>query len=541
VADISQADSDDFSQDEHRETKAGQMSLHGMPSMDEIWGWHKKLATMGTRYTGSDGQSGFIDWLKQKFSAVPGFQLYTDAIFFDRWLAEPKDCSLSIHDPAAGLNESVDISYYYPYSGNTGSTAISGRLVDLGPFEPAWYTPAFWARATGAIALVRVPPCIFTLDFGQVPTGGFERGQASPDALDAVADYLEDSWSVTNPAFQMFDVVPLLDARQAGVLGVICVWTGMSDEQVANQYNPMTTGYPNAQGVPMLNDPGCPALWVGDDTGDRLAILAAVGQPTATLKLKASITQNAATETIWGVLPGSGADHDRGLIVNTHTDGPNVPEENGALGLLALAKYFSQRQHRRDLYFVMVTGHFQLAQKAFNQGIPNARFVGGKDATSRWMNDHPAIYQKAVAGLTMEHLGCTKWTDNEFGQYAPTGDYEWGATYTTQRQGSLNPINLECQAYLDAVWRTNHSGAKARPVVTLLPTPVFFGEGAPLYAGGLGTVSLCPLPSYLLQAGSRTDAKKLNLDKLDKALIYGQIVSFARTIRTLDAQPTTAF
>jgi hypothetical protein len=141
----------------------------------------------------------------------------------------------------------------------------------------------------------------------------------------------------------------------------------------------------------------------------------------------------------------------------------------------------------------------------------------------------------------MEHLGCKRWADNANGQYEWTGDYEWGATYTTQRQGSLNPINLEWQAYLDAVWRTNHSGAIARPVVTLLPTPLFFGEGAPLYAGGLGTVSLCPLPSYLLQAGSRTDAKNLNLDKLDKALIYGQILSFARTIRTLDAQPTSAF
>ena len=115
-------------------------------------------------------------------------------------------------------------------------------------------------------------------------------------------------------------------------------------------------------------------------------------------------------------------------------------------------------------------------------------------------------------------------------------------SYTTQRQGSLNPISLEQQAYLYAVWRTNHqSRAIARPVVTLLPMPLFFGEGAPLYAGGLGTVSLCPLPTYLLQAGSLTDPQNLNLDKLDKALIYGQILSFARTIRTLDAEPTSAF
>ena len=73
------------------------------------------------------------------------------------------------------------------------------------------------------------------------------------------------------------------------------------------------------------------------------------------------------------------------------------------------------------------------------------------------------------------------------------------------------------------------------------PMPLFFGEGAPLYAGGLGTVSLCPLPSYLLQAGSRTHPKKLNLDKLDKRLIYGQIVSFAKTISALDAAHDRGF
>jgi hypothetical protein len=263
-----------------------------------------------------------------------------------------------------------------------------------------------------------------------------------------------------------------------------------------------------------------------------------MGQPSVTLTLNASIQRDARTETIWGVMRGCSDDGGPGLIVNTHTDGPNVPEENGALGLLALARYFSKQKHQRDLYFVMVTGHFQILQ--FIRKIPNARFVIGNDATSRWMHDHPEIYQNALAGLTLEHLGCQRWTDVN-GQYRWTGDYEWGATYTTGRQDSLNLTSLEQRAYLDAVWNTNRSGAIAHPVVTTLPAPVFFGEGAPLYAGGLGTVSLCPLPSYLLQAGSRTHRKKLNLDKLDKRLIYGQILSFARTISALDAAQAEDF
>ncbi len=512
-------------------------SLPGLPSMDAVWGWHEELATMGTRYTGSTGHVRFTGWLQQQFSTVPGFQLQTDPIPFQRWLAQ--EWSLSIdQDAAVGRSGPVPVSYYYPYSGATGPGGINGRLVDLGTYTPLWYTytPAFWAPARGEIALVRVPPSTFSPEIGQTPTGGFEPGQTP---LQAMFDYAAYARVLTNAAFQgIFAAVPLLDARKAGVRGVICVWTGMSDDQVANQYSPFTTPYPNHQRVPVPDDPGCPALWVGDGTGRWLARCAAVGNAKVTLTLTASIIP-ATTETVWGVLRGSGADHDRGLIVNTHTDGPNVPEENGALGLLALAHYFARREHARDLYFVMATGHFQLFQ--FGKEIPNPRQVVGKDAISRWMTDHPAIYQNALAGLTMEHLGCTMWADDAKGQYGPTGGYEWGVTYTTQKQGSPNATNLEEAVYLAAVQLTDASGAIAHPVATMLPVPLFFGEGAPLYAGGLGTVSLCPLPSYLLQAGSRTRPDLLNLDKLDKRLIYGQILTFAEAISALDAAPATAF
>jgi hypothetical protein len=511
------------------------VEVQELPSMDQVWGWHEELAAMGTRYTGSAGHVLFTDWLKEQFQAVPGFQLSIDPLNFDRWLAQ--DCSLSIaQDATKGPSGPVPVSYYYPYSGATGPAGVSGRLVDLNIYTPARYTPTFWAAATGGIALVRVPPSIFGLSTLQMPTGGFEPGTSSPEAA---LDYYMYASLMTNAVFQgCFAAVPLLDARNAGVRGVICVWTGMSDDQVANQYNPITTGYPNSTGRPVPGDPGCPALWVGSDTGRALAQSAASGAEV-TLTLTAAITANAATETVWGVLPGSGADHQRGLIVNTHTDGPNVPEENGALGMLALAQYFAQRQHRRDLYFAMVTGHFQLPQ--FTADIANARPVLGKDAISIWMNTHPEIYQNALAGVTLEHLGCTMWADDVNGRYVPTGGYQWGATYTTQREGQLNLTNLEQETYLAAVRATNASGAIDLPAATVLPTPLFVGEGAPLYAGGLGTVSMCPIPSYLLQAGSRTQPQLLNLDKLDKQLIYGQILSFARTISVLDAAPASDF
>jgi hypothetical protein len=189
------------------------------------------------------------------------------------------------------------------------------------------------------------------------------------------------------------------------------------------------------------------------------------------------------------------------------------------------------------MYFALVTGHFQLPQ--FTRPIPDAKNIEvGTDATSVWMLDHPDIYHAATLGVTVEHLGATMWT-NIAGQYVATGGFDWGATYT-MRHDPLNPANAEQDAYLSAVAAVNASGWPDYPVATIRPgaIPLYLGEGAPLYAAGLGTVSLCPLPTYLLRAGDAQHPDLLDLDKLDKRLMYGEILTFARAIQALDATPS---
>ncbi|HEX6521863.1 MAG TPA: hypothetical protein VF070_17935 [Streptosporangiaceae bacterium] len=513
----------------------------GLPGMGEVWGWQEQLVRYGTRYTGSPGHTAYVDWLASQFGAVPGFSLRTDRLTFNRWLA--RDYSLRVSVPASvGASGPVPLTYYYPYSGQTPPAGVTARLVDLGTYAPAvigtsgtGYTPAFWAPAKGAIALVRTAPSVFSLDTGQTATGGYEPGKTSAQAA---ADYTSYGAALPHPAWQgIFEPVPLLDARNAGVLGVICVWTGLPDDEVVNQYTPFITPYPAASGLPTPGDPGCPAVWVGDTTGAGLSRLAASGQASATLVLTADITAGAATETVWGWLKGSG-NSGQNIIINTHTDGPNATEENGGLGLLALARYLAGLPARNhDMYFALVTGHFQLPQ--FTRTIPNPKNAEvGNDAISVWMLDHPGIYQAATLGVTVEHLGATMWT-NAGGQYAAAGGFDWGSTYTMQHN-PLNAANAEQDSYLSAVAAVNASGWPDYPVATIRPgaIPLYLGEGAPLYAAGLGTVSLCPLPTYLLQAGDAQHPDLLDLDKLDKNLMYGQILTFARAIQALDATPS---
>ncbi len=517
----------------------------GLPSLAEVWQWENQLVRFGTRYTGSSGHAAYVDWLAERLSRVPGFTLRTDRLTFNRWLA--RDFSLRVDAPAAaGKSGPVPLTYYFPYSGQTPAGGITGNLVDLGVVPPAGalspgsgYTAAFWAPARGGIALVRTQPPVFSLDSGQVATGGYQPGRTSAQAA---ADYTAYAAAVTHPAWQgILDPVPLLDARKAGVLGVVCAWTGLPDDEVVNQYNPFTTPYPAASGLATAADPGCPAVWVGDSAGTRLAGLAASGQATATLVLTADVTAGAATETVWGWLKGSG-NTGQNIIINTHTDGPNAIEENGGLGLVALARHLAGLGSRRhDMYFALVTGHFQLPQ--FTRAIPDPqRAEVGSDAISVWMLDHPGIYQAAALGVTVEHLGATMWAaDPVTGRYAPTGGAEWGTTYTMPRN-ILSLANAEQAAYLAAVRAVSASGWPDYPVATVRPgaIPLYLGEGAPLYAAGLGTVSLCPLPSYLLQAGDAQQPQLLDLDKIDKQLMYGQILAFARTIEALDAAPPFA-
>ena len=511
----------------------------GMPGLPEVWQWEEQLVGFGTRYTGSSGHAAYVDWLAGQLSAVPGFRMRTDRLTFSRWLA--RDFALTVSVPAsAGRSGPVPLTYYYPYSGQTPPGGVTGPLVDLGLYPLAsGYTEAFWAPARGGIAVIRAVPPEFSLDLAQTATGGYVPGQISAQAA---ADYAAYAAALTNPIFQgIFEPVPLLDARNAGVLGVVVAWTGLPDDEVVNQYNPFTTSYPAASGLPSPGDPGCPAVWVGDSAGTELAELAAGGQASATLVLTADITAGAATETVWGWLEGSG-NTGQNIIINTHTDGPNATEENGGLGLLALARHLAALPSRnRDMYFALVTGHFQLPQ--FSRTILNpVHPEAGQGAVSTWMAGHPDICQAAVLGMTAEHLGATMWIDDPVtGQYVPAGGSEWGATYTMQRD-ILSLVNAEQDAYLAAVAAVNASGWPDYPVATVRPgtIPAYFGEGSSLYAAGLGTVSLCPSPTYLLQAGDARQPQLLDLDKLDQRLMYGQILALAQTIGTLDALPAFA-
>lgn len=447
---------------------------------ETLWDWNLRLADAGPRLTGNGAHRAFIDWLEDQFERS-GLKVHRDRNTFTRW--KPRRWSLSI------AGEPIDVAFYFPYSGETPAAGITAPLIHLG-VSPL--NAIGWALAKDKIAVVEVvsPPLPTVAAF---PPSGRYPNDAAPPLVSAV------------PSISDVAVAPLLElAAEAGVLGVICIRTGVSDALAKNQYSPFTTGY---QG-------GCPALWVGPTAGKKVRAQALSGAD-ATLTLDADLLPGSTSDTLWAVLPGG--DPTEAVVVNTHTDGPNVAEENGALGLLTLARKFAsvpRSKRRRSLIFVMTTGHFQLPQ--FTSGAVLAQ------SASLWIRDHPQFIDgtvtKTVAALTLEHLGCKEWADDPVqNSYAPTGLNDAGYCYTST--GQMRRV------YLDSA-----QGTANERTFSVTPLPgLYFGEGHDFYKAGIATMSLIPAPSYLVAAPENGA-----IGKLDKNLMYGQVQTFARAIRRLD-------
>jgi hypothetical protein len=216
------------------------------------------------------------------------------------------------------------------------------------------------------------------------------------------------------------------------------------------------------------------------------------------------------------------------VIVNTHTDGVNACEENGGIGLLALAEYFSHRpaeSRGRNLCFAFITGHFQLPQ-----------FGVEGQASGRWLRDHRELWDgaaghaRAVAALTAEHLGAMEWADTkDLSAFVPTGLPERELFYT----GNPAMHRLLLASLEDA----GNCFPARRRVLSLRPKgSLYFGEGEPFYKKGIPTISLVPSPLYLCAA-----APGGCIEKLSAELLYAQALSFAAMAERLLALPAAAF
>ena len=438
-----------------------------LPSQKEIWDWQVWMAKLGPKYTGNAAHTTFVEFLASQFEKA-GLEVAREHYTFPRWEALRWGIRIT---PASGVAFPAAVTSYFPYSGDTPATGVTGELVYAG------HSPSFdLTGLRGKIALIDFSTS--ARKWGQIyqPWGMYPRDAHFP------AEYRPARGGVND----------LTQFQRAGAIGVILAWTDVSDANAADQYTPFSR--------PMQ---GVPGLYVGRETGAKLKALADGGSQ-ATLVLEAGIHPETPTDTLLATLPG--VTSEEVIIVNTHTDGPNATEENGGLGVLALAKYFAKvpkNQRKRTLVFPLTTGHFA------GPWVPSMRGI---------MQKYPDLIKKAAAALTVEHLGCKEWADDATMHYRPTGENEWAVAIT--EHGSTGRI------LVDAL-----SGSADRKTAVVNPVHGgWLGEGGGLARAGVPTIGYIPQPNYLLAGPADGCIEKLSAERM-----HAEIEVFAKVVHTIDS------
>jgi hypothetical protein len=132
---------------------------------------------------------------------------------------------------------------------------------------------------------------------------------------------------------------------------------------------------------------------------------------------------------------------------------------------------------------------------------------------------YPDLVKKAVAAVTVEHLGCEEWMDDAALHYTPTGKHEWSVAIT--------PLKPMADLMVDSLQESQDRAGVVNPV-----NGGFLGEGSALSRAGVPTIGYIPQPNYLL-AGPADGC----IDKLNADLMYSQIQVFAKLIHRIDAMP----
>ncbi len=456
--------------------------LHDYTSAEALRREVEKMNSFGVRLTGSPAHKRFVTYLKDEIRKM-GLTVYSDPYFFNRW--EAKKASIVLHD--ANRSEEIPISSVFPYSGETPPGGFTAELALLESQRFAYF------RARGKIALIRVN------NLNQLPSRvAFDERRSLPEDLHLPQNY-------SGPVATSFVNFPILAAaKTAGAKAAICIWQGIPDALAEGQYLPFIMDY---QGIP--------ALWVNETTGQYL-IEAAQNGKSVTFTLEADWEHNCETESFYCMLDGQNGDE--AVIVNTHTDGTNCIEENGPLALLALLRTLKDKPLRRRHIFVFATGHFRL---------PDFKDIlgGGVQATSKWLAEHTDLWNgkrghiKAVAGVSVEHLGCRDWQPDGR-TYESTGEIAPELVYTGNRM-------------MDDVYFSALEGRTRVRTVTLRGHNfLHFGEGQPLFNSHIPEIALVTAPDSLCVVSPSHE-----MEKFDESLMFDQTQTFLNCLTMLDDMP----
>ncbi|MGI9343524.1 MAG: hypothetical protein ACR2QV_11785 [Gammaproteobacteria bacterium] len=351
---------------------SGREDRAGLVTAAELQAWHVIKDEGGPTFSGSPAWRAHMGFVEDGLRERGVVDLTREPLTYVRWHAPDKpgpNRALRIGD------RNVPVASYWAYSGATGTAGVTAPLVI---FERGM--PASDMRDRIVVFDVSGPP--------ESMKSAFFAGNeyATPDMVGHDATLAGDQWFQGNfvTRFGRFDTI----LKNSGATGAIVIFD-MSPARANGLYT-----------FPLLNPGvfGVPGIYVDRVAGEAVREAARAGDP-ATLTLVAA-KEEAETYFLFGALPGRnyGTDDDEAIMLVTHSEGPNLTQENGTLGIVAIVDYFAQlprEDRRRSLFLLFDPQHY----------MPGRHTV-------HWYADHPKIVERIVASIGVEQLGQLEFAEN---------------------------------------------------------------------------------------------------------------------------------
>ncbi len=326
-------------------------------------------------FTGSPKWQNYLNFLETKLREYGVVDVWRNSWEFERWYTSDDNADWSLSSDGS----SVRVANYGAYSGSTGPDGITGEMIYYDHDNPP-------ESIEGKIVVIPTrphPPKPYPEDYLINYTFNDYEYATDSETLPAPFEFVDPEFSFTFDIWwqlaQRLEKIP----REGGALGAVIVYD-MAFERTQGLYT-----FP----VPTLYN--SPTLILSREDGAKVIADAKAGR-TANLKLEAK-TETAEAYQLISYLPGKdfGTDLDEQIVLTNHTDGPSITQDNGALGLLAIVKYYShipQEKRQRTLVIYLDCRHYM-------PGMETAH------SDTAWLNRFPDHRKKIVGVIQAEHLG----------------------------------------------------------------------------------------------------------------------------------------
>ena len=448
--------------------------------------WHALKDKFGPAFSGNRSWRYTMGFVEQGFKKLGAVDVTLNTWTYDRWHTSewPDESKWSL---VVG-GKSIQVASYGAYSGSTPAEGITAQLVYYDAANPPsdlrGKIVVFQPRLTREMV-----DAINGFDYESLPKDDSypEPGGPLPGNVESVSAPI---WAQLRQVGRFIDT--LIEGKAAGGVFVF----DSTYDQMAGLYTFR---------VPKLYH--APSLYLDRESGATVIADAKRGA-TATLKLQAEITRTITWQLI-ASLPGKhfGTPRDEMILFTTHSDGPSISQDNGPLGLLAVAYYFShipKSKRPRTLMFFMDNRHFM---------------PGGESAFAEqhWFAVNPHAADKVVAVLGMEHLGQIEFTEDG-NRLRPSGRVNQSNLWVTNNQ---KMIDLAVKAVEDNELKGAWVRAPGRPGKNGRSQGPWYGLGR--LANRLGTPGFATMGT--MGAYWSTSSR---LERFDANLFCRQIATFCQ-------------